>query len=103
MCVAVKTGHMGSVKWVRDKSSQGFTVGKGGLNGGQKRPLLPPAYSPWSMGSSGGCNNALIVPWMGVIELFTQAWKAGARPRGCDQACSQETDGERTENSESFL
>lgn len=96
-CVCAKEGHMGSVKWVREEGSQGLTVGSDGM--GVRNGPFCPQNSPRSMRSSGGCNNALIVPWMGVIELFTQAWKGEVRPRGCDQACSEG----RTENSESFL
>lgn len=32
------------IKWVRDESSQGFTVGRDG-NGGRARPLLSPQFT----------------------------------------------------------
>lgn len=69
---------------------QGFTVAMGV----GPSPFCP-YNSPWSLRSSRGCNNALIVPWMGVIELFTPVWKEGVRPRGGDQACSQGRDGKK--------
>lgn len=44
-------------------------------------PTTPQVHiSPWSLRSSEGCNNALIVLWMGAIGLFTQAWKKGYGP-----------------------